>query len=153
LENNALRTSIGEMPLTDQLRRAIESRNAPRDLILGIRPEAFEDASLVPEESRREGITFRTTIEVVESMGSDNFVFFSVDLGGEMASRELEELAQDSGRADTGSHDEQVVARLDAASQVREGSEAELWADVRKIHVFDPKSGENLGLEQQLASA
>jgi len=150
LENNALRTSIGDLPLSDRLRRAVEAKNAPGELIVGIRPEAFEDASLVSEENKRHGITFRSTVDVVESMGSDNFVYFSVDLGGEaIASRELQELAQDSGRADTGSHEEQVVARLDAASQVREGSEAELFADARQIHVFDPQSGENLGLDRE----
>jgi multiple sugar transport system ATP-binding protein len=149
LEGGTLRTVIGELPLNDQLRRAVESRNAPQDLIVGIRPEAFEDAALVSEENKRNGVTFRTTVDVVESMGSDNFVYFSVDLGGGVTSRELEELAQDSGRADTGSHDEQIVARLDAGSGVREGAEAEIFADARSIHVFDPQSGENLGLEKE----
>jgi multiple sugar transport system ATP-binding protein len=153
LEDNRLRTSLGDFPVPDRLRQAVESRNAPRDLIVGIRPEAFEDAALVSDESKSNGITFRTTVDVVESMGSDNFVYFGVDVGGGVNSRELEELAQDSGRADTGSHDEQVVARLDAASTVREGADAELWADGRAIHVFDPQSGENLGLDRGAAPA
>jgi multiple sugar transport system ATP-binding protein len=130
-------------------------QNAPRDLIVGIRPEAFEDASLVSEENRRNGITFRTKVDVVESMGSDNYVYFAVDLGeqGGVASRELEELAQDSGRADTGAAEEQIVARMDAASRVREGSDAEIWADARAIHVFDPQSGQNLGLDREAQPA
>ena len=33
---------------------------------------------------------------------------------------------------------------IDAASRIREGREAEFWLDSRKIHVFDPESGENL---------
>jgi multiple sugar transport system ATP-binding protein len=37
-----------------------------------------------------------------------------------------------------------VVARLDAASEVSEGKEAELWFDVEKVHLFDPESGDNL---------
>ena len=153
LENNVMRTSIGDLPLNDRLRRAVEAKDAPRDLIVGIRPEAFEDASLVSEDNKANGITFKTTIDVLESMGSDNFVFFSVDISQGLASRELEELAQDSGRADTGSHDEEVVARLDAASRIREGSEAELWADARKVMVFDPKSGQNLGLDAERSNA
>jgi multiple sugar transport system ATP-binding protein len=63
-----------------------------------------------------------------------------------VSSAELEELARDSGRADTGSHGEQIVARLDAASGVKEGADADLWADSRAIHIFDPSTGENLGL-------
>ena len=153
LEGNRLRTNLGDFPLSDRLRQTIEARNAPQDLIAGIRPEAFEDASLVSDENKRNGITFRMTVDVVESLGSDNFVYFTLDVGNAVTSRELEELAQDSGRADTGSHDEQIVARLDSASAVKEGADAELWTDARAIHVFDPESGENLGLERETERA
>jgi multiple sugar transport system ATP-binding protein len=148
LESGRLRTSLGDLPLADEQRRTIESKNAPQDLIIGVRPESFEDAALVSNENKSHGITFKAKIDVVESMGSDNFVYFVTDLGGGggVTSRELEELAQDSGRADTGAHEEQVVARLDAASQIKEGADAELWLDARSVHVFDPSSGENLGL-------
>ncbi len=92
-------------------------------------------------------MTFDATIDVVESMGSDNFVFFTLDTGSGVASQELQELAQDSGRAEAGGA-EQIVARLDAASGVKEGAPAKLWADSRSIHLFDPASGENVGLER-----
>jgi hypothetical protein len=59
---------------------------------------------------------------------------------------ELQELARDSGRADTGGTGETVVARLDPASRVTEGEAARLWVDARKLHVFDPASGRNLTL-------
>jgi multiple sugar transport system ATP-binding protein len=146
VDGNSLRTSFGELPVDDRMRRSLESRDASRELILGIRPESFEDAALVSAENRSNGVTFRANVDVVESMGSDNYAYFTLDVGGGVTSRELEELAQDSGRADTGSHEEQVVARLDAASGVKEGSDAELWADARAIHLFDPQSGENVGL-------
>jgi multiple sugar transport system ATP-binding protein len=145
LEDGKLRTRMGDVPLDDETRRMIEGRGTGRDVILGIRPEAFEDASLVPADARDHGITFQAAIDVVESMGSDVFVYFTFEGENEaVSSAELEELARDSGRADTGGTGDQVVARLDAATEVREGSEAELWADVRSIHVFDPTTGENL---------
>jgi multiple sugar transport system ATP-binding protein len=37
-----------------------------------------------------------------------------------------------------------VVARLDAASQVKRGEEAELWVDSTKLHLFDPETGQSL---------
>jgi multiple sugar transport system ATP-binding protein len=37
-----------------------------------------------------------------------------------------------------------VVARLDAASSVKEGEEAELWVDASKLHLFDPETGNSL---------
>jgi multiple sugar transport system ATP-binding protein len=154
LEDGKLRTRLGDVPLDDEIRRMLEGRDTGRDVILGIRPESFEDASLVPAEARGRGITFRAMIDVVESMGSDVFVYFTFEGDNEsVSSAELEELARDSGRADTGGTGDQVVARLDAATRVREGSEAELWADVRSIHVFDPASGENLTKTKATATA
>ena len=146
VEDNTLRTPLGDMPLSGQLRQALERAGAPRDLIVGIRPENFEDASLVTADARPRGITFRADIDVVESMGSDVFVYFARELEQGVEAAELQELAQDSGRADTGGSADTVVARLDAATRVREGEGAELWLDVRAIHVFDPSSGKNLAL-------
>ena len=37
-----------------------------------------------------------------------------------------------------------IVARLEPASQVKVGQEAELWVDASKVHLFDPEDGRNL---------
>ncbi|HUK67757.1 MAG TPA: sn-glycerol-3-phosphate ABC transporter ATP-binding protein UgpC [Streptosporangiaceae bacterium] len=146
LEEGKLRTALGDIPLRDQLRRAVESKAAGRDVIVGIRPESFEDASLVSADNRPNGITFRANIDVLESMGSDVFVYFTQERNKAMNVAELEELARDSGAADTGSSTDTVTARLDTATSVREGYDAQLWVDVRSIHVFDPTSGDNIAL-------
>ena len=146
LEDGKLRTRLGDIEPIDELRRTLEARrNGSRDMILGIRPENFEDAALVGDDVRPHGITFPATIDVVESMGSDVYAYFTLE-GGPAQSQELEELAHDSGRADTGSDSDQIVARLEAATGIREGHEAQLWADSRTIHVFDPSSGQNLSV-------
>jgi multiple sugar transport system ATP-binding protein len=112
-----------------------------RGLIAGIRPEHFEDASLVQADKRQTGATFRTRIELVESMGSELYAHFSLDHGG-VQSEELAELAQDAGTADVpGAGEGKVVARLDAASNVRQGEETELWVDTGRIHFFDASTG------------
>jgi multiple sugar transport system ATP-binding protein len=146
VEDGALRTSLGDFPLTDRLRRELESSKTGRDVIVGVRPENFEDAALVPAEKRATGITFTTTIDVLESMGSDVFVYFTRGRDIQVSAVELDELAADAGTTDTGGSAETVTARLDAATQVREGAEAELWADGAAIHVFDPATGRNLTL-------
>jgi len=134
------------MPISGELAQALSGLQG-REVIVGLRPENFEDASLVQPDLRGHGITFRASIDVLESMGSDVFVYFTQEIEQGVNSAELEELARDSGRADTGSSGDTVVARLDAATRVREGESAELWADVRKMHVFDPASGRNLSLD------
>ncbi|MGH3253216.1 MAG: ABC transporter ATP-binding protein [Trebonia sp.] len=146
VEDNVLRTSLGGFPLTDRLRRELESSKTGRDVIVGIRPEDFEDASLVPAETRGRGITFTTTIDVLESMGSDVYVYFTRGADIQVSAVELDELAADAGTTDTGGSAETVTARLDAATRVREGVDAELWADGAAIHVFDPATGRNLTL-------
>jgi multiple sugar transport system ATP-binding protein len=146
LEDGKLRTGLGDFTLTDRLRREVESSGSGREVIVGLRPENFEDPAMVSAADRPNGATFRADIDVLESMGSDVFVYFTRELDEGVNAAELEELAKDSGRADTGASGETVVARLDAATRIREGHDAELWVDTRKMQVFDPTSGRNLSL-------
>ena len=37
-----------------------------------------------------------------------------------------------------------IVARLEPASEVKVGQEAELWVDASRLHLFDPEDGRNL---------
>ncbi|MFF8633410.1 ABC transporter ATP-binding protein [Streptomyces pilosus] len=141
LAGGALRTPLGELPLDDRARRVLEERRAPRDVIVGLRPEAFEDASLA---HGGRGPVVTATVDVLESLGSDAYVYFQAE-GGPVTSAELEELATDSGLRDTGGGTaQQIVARLDAATRAREGAPVELRIDMGKAHVFDPSTGSNL---------
>jgi len=147
LEEGKLRTPVGDLPISDQLRRNLESRDAGREVLVGLRPEHIEDAALVSPENKPQGVTFRAPIDVVESMGSDIFAFFTLAGAATVTSAELEELAKDSGSAEVGTGGGiSIVARLNAASTVKEGADSELWADARSLQVFDPTSGENLAL-------
>ncbi|RMI87995.1 ABC transporter ATP-binding protein [Streptomyces sp. ZS0098] len=141
LTPDALRTPLGDLPLDDRMRRELERRDAPREVIVGLRPEAFEDASLARDTG---GPAVTVTVDVLESLGSDAYVHFSAE-GGPVSTAELEELASDSGLADTGAGgNQQIVARLDAATRAREGQPIELRVDLGKAHVFDPSNGTNL---------
>ena len=146
LEEGTLRTALGDMPLSGAQRQAIEATGAGREVIVGVRPEHFEDASLVSADLLPKGLVFNATIDVIESLGSDKFVYFTQELGHAANVAELEELARDSGRSDTGDSTETVVARLDPASRITEGENARLWVDVRKLQVFETASGRNLTL-------
>ena len=78
-------------------------------------------------------------------MGSEKYAYFTVK-GESVESDELKELAEDAGTSEVPSAGEGlVVARLDAASEVARGKDAELWVDSTKLHFFDPDSGANLG--------
>jgi multiple sugar transport system ATP-binding protein len=144
IDGGRLRTPLGEMPASAQVLREVSGDG--QDVIVGIRPENFQDAALVSAEVRPNGITLEATIDVLESLGAEKYVYFTKDLGKSKYVAELEELARDAGRADAGATGETVVARLDAATRITESSKAQLWADARSLHVFDPATGRNLSV-------
>src|SRR5882724_8348857 len=59
LEGGTLRTRMADIPISDQLRHTLTSEGVGHDVIVGMRPESFEDSSLVPAEKRPNGVTFR----------------------------------------------------------------------------------------------
>jgi multiple sugar transport system ATP-binding protein len=143
VEGEVLKLPMADVRLPDELRAKV-GRDGSGQLIAGIRPEDFEDASLVGDVRDR-GATFRAHIEVLESMGSELYAHFSVAADQQIESQELRELAEDAGAAEVPSSEEgQTTARLDPASRVREGDDAELWLDATKIHLFDARSGDSL---------
>ena len=144
LDGDRIKLSVGTAPIPDRWRRRMNGglpggRGA---VLVGVRPEDFEDAELVHD--RPSGITFKTTIEVLESTGSEFYAHFT--LGTQrVSSRDLEELAHHGGTPDlTAPEGSRVVARLETASGVREGHEAELWVDTEHLHVFDPETGRSM---------
>ncbi|MCI4061518.1 sn-glycerol-3-phosphate ABC transporter ATP-binding protein UgpC [Micromonospora sp. R77] len=151
VEDGKLRTALGDVPIGDRVRRQLDGADAPRELILGVRPEHFEDAELVDDDTRRRGMEFEAPVDIVESMGSDKYVYFTVE--GERASAaELEELAADAGAADFTGAGASLVTRLSAESPVREGESRRVWFNLEKIHLFDPTTGRNLTLHEGRAS-
>ena len=117
-----VQTALGEAQLPDRCRQAVERSKSSGNIILGIRPEHFEDAALVGDKP---GGTFDAPIDIVEAMGSDVFAYF-VMKGEEAHSDQLDELAEDTGNA------------LHSAGRAR------LWYDTDKVAVFDADSGLNL---------
>ncbi len=141
VEGDSLQTGLGALRMPDRIRQAVD-RSSSREVIVGIRPEHFEDASLVGDKP---GSTVEVTVDLVESMGSDVFAYFTVR-GDAAASGDLADLAADAGQ-DMQGEGTQVNARLDPASRVSAGGQSTLWVDTAKIHVFDSESGHNLTLE------
>ncbi|MDJ0392356.1 sn-glycerol-3-phosphate ABC transporter ATP-binding protein UgpC [Rhodococcus sp. G-MC3] len=143
LTADGVATDLGTFELPRERRAAIANKNSGKDVVVGIRPEHFEDAGLIDSYQKLSGATFTAKVEVLESMGSDKYVYFE-SRGDKVQSAELQELAAESGLTDAGGA--QVVARLAAESKAHEGGDVELWFDPAKISVFDQASGDNLTL-------
>ena len=116
-----------------------------KEIIVGIRPEHFEDAAVDPED-HADRMKFRTKIDVVESMGCELYVYFDVK-SEELHVAELQELAADAGMEDLPSHGDgqQVVARLAAESKAparrrgRAGRRHQPDQAVRRRHRQEPR--------------
>jgi len=150
IEDSKLRTPLGDLPLDGRLQQRLTAAKAPDQLILGIRPEHFEDASLIEEHQRARGFEFDAPVDLVESMGSDKYVYLTVE-GDHASAADLEDLAADAGGADLPPQDS-LVTRFSAESRVRDGRQARVWMNVDKIHLFDPRDGRNITLEEDEAA-
>jgi multiple sugar transport system ATP-binding protein len=144
LDGGSVQTPIGTIALPDRVRQGVQGDGGGRDVIVGIRPEHFEDATVEPAD-HPDRMRFRTKVDVVESMGSELYVYFDVK-GEELHTAELDELAADAGMEDLPSHGEgqQVVARLSAESKASPGSEVDLVVDTSQLKLFAADSGKSL---------
>ncbi len=145
ITEGSLRFPLATVPL-DRFGSAAGLEGVGR-VVVGIRPEDFEDAELAGD--RAGGLRIRAVIDVLESTGSDVYAHLALDdqgspadLGDEVV-RGLEAAATESA-AERPLASFDVIARLDSASRLAEGAEAELWLDTRRIHLFDPNSGDRL---------
>jgi multiple sugar transport system ATP-binding protein len=142
LRDGVAETPLGVIQLHEQARTRAGSHRG--SVIVGVRPESFQDASLVSDDVRERGVTVKARIDLVESLGAEEYVYFKVE-GTHVESEELGELAADSGATELPTEGEgQVVARLDPESSVRRGQEVDLWVDTTKLHFFHPEGGRNL---------
>src|SRR3954453_24270660 len=78
MEGGGVKLPFGDLPLSDKLRSTVEGGNGSRDVIVGLRPEHFEDAA-VEQDEHSDRMKFRTKVDVVESMGSELYVYFDVE--------------------------------------------------------------------------
>ncbi|HYN35523.1 MAG TPA: sn-glycerol-3-phosphate ABC transporter ATP-binding protein UgpC [Actinomycetota bacterium] len=146
IEGGTLKSPLGDIQMKDEMRKKIESSESKsKDVIVGIRPEHFEDAELVGD-NREHGHTIEADIDVLESLGSDKFAYFNVE-GDRAVAKDLEDVAKDAGTENLAPDGGlQISARLDVTSKAAEDEKLEIWFDLRKIQVFDPESGKNLTL-------
>jgi multiple sugar transport system ATP-binding protein len=142
---NLVETSLGgdavslagySIPLDrKRLPRAAEAGRA----VLGVRPEAFEDAEFAPPGQPQ----IEVRVDVIEELGSDAFVFFELDservVVDEAVTAEDEEttLLADRGRS-------LFAARVDPRTRARPGNTMRLAVDPSRFYFFSPETGESL---------
>jgi multiple sugar transport system ATP-binding protein len=116
-----------------------------RRLILGVRPEDLEDAAV--EGGAAEGMKLDAVVDIREDLGSEVLMHFGVGAppvrGADVAAAVGEEAieatavqAQEKGSL--------FVARVDRESGAREGEPITLSVNTKRLHFFDPETGEGI---------
>jgi multiple sugar transport system ATP-binding protein len=114
--------------------------------VLGIRPEAFEDAEFAPPG--RPHIDVR--VEVIEELGSDAHVFFEVDAPPIIVDQAV--AAEEEEATLIASDKTLFAARVDPRTKARRGQTMRLAVDASRLYFFDPDTGESL-LEKRIPAA
>jgi multiple sugar transport system ATP-binding protein len=121
-----------------------------RQVIVGIRPEHLEDASLVPDAGGGRGLTGQ--VRLTEALGSEVVVHFQIEAAPAVAT-ELQELAEDIDESvllDELDHQRRLrrtafVGRFDVSTGVREDETARIAVAPGALRFFDAESGERIG--------
>jgi multiple sugar transport system ATP-binding protein len=106
-------------------------------VVLGVRPEAFEDAAVAPAHQPRIDVM----VDVLEELGSDAYVFFHV--AAPRVAVESREAETDEERliADEGTR---FAARVDPATNGRVGAQLTVAVNPSGFHFFDAATGASL---------
>jgi len=116
-----------------------------KEVILGIRPEDMEDASILTGASDDQRIS--STVDLREALGSEVLVHFTVnapivmhehtrELAVDVGAEALEDLEQRAREAKS-----PFVAQLSPRTRVKEGDKLEVVVDTNRLHFFDPETG------------
>ncbi len=123
------------------------SRRPPRgntEVVLGIRPESFEDTAFAGADQP----TIDVELQVVEELGSEMHVFFDVN-----AKRITAELLEAEGEEAVVLAESKALftARVDPRSRAQVGGRLELAVDPSRFYFFDAQTGASLVAGPQAA--
>ena len=113
-----------------------------KEIVMGIRPEAFEDGNYANTSEYSESI--KVSVSLLEQLGSDSYIHFYKDIKP-VQTEAIEEILADEGEDISVLGDNtKFIARINPNSTVVEGEEIEIKIDPSKLHFFDPTTGDAL---------
>ena len=116
-------------------------------VIAGLRPEAFEDSAFADPSLPHIDVT----VEVVEELGADTHVLFSV-AAPRVDVSEVRAAAGDEDATVTAVEGSLFTARVDPGTSAKPGAPLRLAVDPTRLHYFDPETGLRLEPDRALAT-
>jgi multiple sugar transport system ATP-binding protein len=129
--------------------RAVRNRSGLKDyvgrtVVLGIRPENFEDASI--ESDAPKDRLLKATCDLTEPLGAEVLIYFSTAATGVVSSAVVADAGEDAkihlGGDGHGADRTRLVARVSPRTKIAEGSEVVLAVDTSRLYFFDPETGD-----------
>ena len=110
-----------------------------KEIVLGIRPEAFEDSVYANDKEFTEQININ--VSLLEQLGSDTYIHFYKDIPP-VQTKAIEEILADEGEDISALGTEtKFIARINPNATIEEGQNINLSIDPSKLHYFDPETG------------
>jgi multiple sugar transport system ATP-binding protein len=113
-------------------------------VVLGIRPESFEDAAFADPSLPQIDVV----VNVLEELGSDSYVIFTID-APRVDTEELRETLEGEDASLLAGDQAVFHARVDPRTAAATGAPLRLAVDPARFHFFDGASGENIALRQE----
>jgi multiple sugar transport system ATP-binding protein len=119
-----------------------------KEVVLGIRPQDFEDPEYAQESG--EGTRLKANIDLIEAVGTETMVHFKVD-APLAVTEDMKELAADVGgdeiaqlerKAKEGRNE--FTAVIDPRSKLRKNEDVELAIDTSRLHFFDTETSQGI---------
>jgi multiple sugar transport system ATP-binding protein len=129
------------VPMIDELKDRVG-----HEVILGIRPEGFEDPDLVAGNSSTDLIDVEMSL--VETLGAETVAYFEV-ASPKVRIQDTMDLEADKrhgapAQKPTSEGHSIFTARLNSRTTVTEGQRVKLAVDLDRLYFFDPETGDNL---------
>ena len=144
--NGNLQVTVGEHKLTvdDHVARNRSGLGdyVGKKVILGIRPEDFEDAAIEPDAPADRRI--KVTADLTEPLGSEVLVHFGTEATAVVSSAAAADAGEDADIR-LGEGDEittRLIARVSPKSRIALGQQVELAVDTTRLYFFDPETRE-----------
>ena len=110
-----------------------------KEIVLGIRPEAFEDSVYANKKEFTEEINI--DVSLLEQLGSDTYIHFFKDIKP-VQTEAIEEILADEGEdISVLGTQTKFIARINPNATIEEGQNINLAIDPTKLHYFNPETG------------
>ena len=110
-----------------------------QEIVLGIRPEAFEDSVYANKKEFSEELNI--DVSLLEQLGSDTYIHFYKDINP-VQTEAIEEILADEGEdISVLGTQTKFIARINPNATIEEGQNINLAINPTKLHYFNPETG------------